>query len=218
MTDGIAGRTAAAGVAAVAWIGLAVQCLALYNQNSSVLLTLWIVLGFFTITTNVFVAAVFSGIAADRTALRSDGMAGGAMLSIVLVGVIYALLLHGLTELSGGSAVANVLLHMVTPVIVPLFWIFFARKGGLTWRHPLLWAIYPLVYLAYALARGAATGKYAYPFLNVNKLGWVQTALNAAVIAVGFMLCGFAVVWVDRRIGSRRLRNVLLRHSPVAKG
>lgn len=202
MKVGFAGRIAAAGVAAIAWIGLAVQCFAVYDQNSSVLLTLWIVLGFFTITTNILVAVVFTGVAANRTLLCSDGMLGGTLLSIVLVGVIYTLLLHGSTELSGGSAVANVLLHMVTPVIVPLFWIFFARKGGLTWRHPLLWAIYPLVYLAYALARGAATGKYAYPFINVNQLGWGQTALNAAVIAVGFMLCGFAVVWVDRRLGA----------------
>jgi hypothetical protein len=203
MNVGFAARIAAACFAAIAWIGLAVQCFAVYDQNSSVLLTLWIVLGFFTITTNILVALVFTGVAANRTMLRLDGMLGGTLLSIVLVGVIYTLLLHGSTELSGGSAVANVLLHMVTPVIVPFFWIFFAPKGGLTWRHPLLWAIYPLVYLVYALVRGAATGKYAYPFINVNQLGWGQTALNAAVIAVGFMLCGFAVVWVDRRVGSR---------------
>jgi hypothetical protein len=196
-------RIAAASIAVVAWFGLVVQCAALYNENSSFLLTLWIVLGFFTITTNLLVAAVFTAIAADRTGLRSDGIVGGTMLSILLVGVIYTLLLHGLTELSGGSAVANVLLHMVTPAAVPLFWLFLAHKGGLTWRHPLLWAIYPLAYSAYALVRGAATGNYAYPFMNANQIGWGQTAVNATVIAVCFMLCGFAVVWIDRRLASR---------------
>lgn len=198
MRTGSAGRIAAAGIAAVAWIGLIVQCLVVYREGETVLLTLWIVLGFFTITTNVLVAFVFSGIAAGSAAAGREGVVGGTMLSILLVGVIYALLLHGSAELSGGSAVANVLLHMVTPVLVPAFWICFGRKGGLTWRHPLLWAIYPLVYLVYALARGAATGSYAYPFLNVLRIGWEQTGLNAAGIAIGFLLSGFAVLGIDR--------------------
>ncbi len=121
------------------------------------------------------------------------------MLAILLVGAIYALLLHGTSELSGGSAVANVLLHMVTPILVPLFWVLFTPKGELTWRHPLLWAIYPLAYLVYAFVRGGATNRYPYPFINVLRLGWPQTALNSIVIAVAFLLSGFAIVWIDHR-------------------
>lgn len=181
----------------IAWAGLAVQFIVSYRQNASALLTLWIVFAYFTVTTNLLVASVFTGIAADRTAFRSGRLVGGMMLFILLVGVIYVLLLHGTSELSGGSAVANVLLHMVTPILVPLFWITFTPKGGLTWRDPLLWAIYPLGYLVYALARGSATGSYAYPFMNVLRLGWRQTALNSALIAVAFLLSGFAVLWID---------------------
>jgi hypothetical protein len=198
-----AARIAAASIAAIAWIGLIVQFFAVYQENSSTPLTLWILFAFFTITTNLLVAAVFTAIAAGRTALRSDGIVAGTMLSILLVGVIYALLLHGRGELSGHSAVANALLHMVTPIGVPLFWIAFTPKGNLTRRHPLLWAIYPLAYLAYALVRGAATSNYAYPFLNVPTLGWAQTAINALCIAIAFMLSGYAIVWIDNRIGSR---------------
>jgi hypothetical protein len=199
MKMGITNRIAAASVAVMAWTGLAVQCFVLFRQNSSLLLTLWIVFGFFTITTNLLVAVVFLGIALDWSGFRSGSMVAGTMLSILLVGIVYALLLHGLNELSGGSAVANVLLHMVTPVVVSLYWLLFTRKGSLGWKHPLLWAIYPLAYLAYALVRGAATGKYPYPFLDVPVLGWQRTALNAACIAVGFLLAGFAIVWLDRR-------------------
>ncbi len=204
MKIGVSGRIAASCIAVIALTGLAVQCIAVYRENSSILLTLWIVFAFFTITTNLLVAVVFTSIASARSGLRADWVVAGTMLAILLVGVIYALLLHGTTELSGGSAVANVLLHMATPVLVPLFWIAFYPKGSLAWRHVLLWAIYPLAYLGYALARGAATGRYAYPFLNVSVLGWQQTALNAVVIAAGFMLCGCAVVWIDRRAGLSR--------------
>jgi hypothetical protein len=193
---------AAAAIAAIAWIGLIVQFIAVYADNSSTPLTLWILFAYFTITTNLLVAAVFTAIAANRTTSGSDWIVAGTMLSILLVGVIYALLLHGRAELSGHSALANVLLHMVTPIIVPLFWILFADKGNLTWRHPILWAIYPLAYLAYALVRGAATGIYAYPFMDVLTLGWAQTAINAVCIAAAFMLSGYAVVWIDNRIGS----------------
>jgi hypothetical protein len=110
--------------------------------------------------------------------------------------------LWGALELSGGSALVDKLLHVATPALVPIFWIFFVRKGWLAWRHPLLWAIYPLLYLAYEILRGAATGKYAYPFLDVLRLGWQRTALNAFLIAVGFMVAGFALVWIDHLIGS----------------
>jgi hypothetical protein len=195
-------RIAAACIAAVASIGLAVQCIVLYHQNASVLLTLWILLAFFTILTNLLVAFVFTCIAADRGP-RSNGSVAGTMLSIVLVGVIYTFLLHGLIELSGGSVVANAILHWIVPTLVPLFWIVFTPKGTLTWRHPLLWAIYPLAYLAYALVRGSITGKFAYPFLNVDVLGWQHTALNATAIAVAFMLCGHAIVWIDHRMAPR---------------
>ena len=202
MSDGIAGRIFAACIATVAWIGLIVQFAELYRVHSAVM-SLWMMFAFFTITTNVLVAVVFSCIALDRSMLRADWIVAGTTLSILLVGVVNALLLWGLLELSGGSLLVDRLLHVVTPACALLFWIFFARKGGLAWRDPLLWAIYPLAYFAYAIARGVTTGKYAYPFLNVLTLGWSRTALNAFYIAVAFMMCGFAMVWIDRRMGSR---------------
>jgi hypothetical protein len=53
--------------------------------------------------------------------------------------------------------------------------------------------------------RGGATGRYAYPFLNVVTLGWAQTAVNAVCIAVGFLLAGLTVVWIDHRADSRAI-------------
>ena len=204
MSVGVAERIFAACIAAAAWIGLIVQFADLHRANSAVT-SLWIMFGFFTILTNVIVGVVFSSIAIGRGVLRSDWIVAGTMLSILLVGVVNALLLWGQLELSGGSALVDKLLHVVTPACALLFWIFFARKGRLAWRDPLLWAIYPLAYLVYGIARGATTGKYAYPFLNVLTLGWLRTALNALFIAVAFMVCGYAIVWIDRRIGSRAL-------------
>jgi hypothetical protein len=202
MSVGTSGRIFAASIATAAWIGLIVQFADLHRTNSAVI-SLWSMFAYFTIITNVLVAVVFSCVALDRTVLRSAWIIAGTMLSILLVGVVNALLLWGALELSGGSVLVDRLLHVVTPVCVLLFWIFFANKGGLTWRDPLLWAIYPLVYLVYGIGRGLATSKYAYPFLNVLTLGWSRTAVNALFIAGAFMACGYAIVWIDRRAGSR---------------
>ena len=203
MRSGTVARCAAGFIAAVAWLGLTIQCGSTFQGNHSVSLTLWIVFAYFTILTNLLVAVVFTALAVERTRLRASWIVAGTMLSILLVGIIYALLLHGTMELSGGSAVANVLNHMATPVLVPLFWIIFTRKGELRWSHPLVWAIYPLAYLAYSLIRGGQTGKYPYPFLDPGLVGWRQTMLSNLAIAVAFLICSYTLVALDHRLGRR---------------
>ncbi len=194
-------RVAAAGVAAIAWTGLAIQ-LALLCRAHSLPAALGIMFAFFTITTNTLVALVFSALALQLVApFRSPFVVAGTTLSIVLVGIIAALLLRGLLELSGGSVLVDRLLHVATPLAVPLFWMAFTPKGTLRQRDPLLWAIYPLAYLLFALVRGARTGQYPYPFLNVTHLGPAQVALNAVGIAACFLLTGYGVVWLDHRLG-----------------
>ena len=204
-TPGTFARVAAGCIALAAWTGLIIQCAAVYRQYGSVSLMLWIVFAYFTITTNLLVAAVFTAIAMAKTSLRKGWVVGGTVLSIVLVGVVYGLLLHGTAELSGGSAIANVLLHMVTPVLVLAYWIFLAPKGTLDYMHAMLWAIYPLAYVTYALLRARSTGQYAYPFLNAPLFGWGQVVINTLVIALGFIMASLATVWIDHRLQARNV-------------
>jgi hypothetical protein len=196
-------RTAAALLAVITWAGLAVQFHATFALQGSVGSTLTVLLWYFTITTNLLVAVVFTGIAIGREWFARPSLLGATTLYILLVGVTYGLLLHGIQELSGGSAIANVLLHMVTPILVPLFWLIFTPKGKLNLRAPLLWAIYPLAYLFYALLRGEFTGRYPYPFLNVNEIGWNRTMLHAFLIAAAFLAASWLFVWFDSFLARR---------------
>jgi hypothetical protein len=109
-------------------------------------------------------------------------------------------LLSGQRELSRGSLLADVLLHRITPVLVPLFWLWLVPKGKLTRRDPFYWALYPLGYFVYALARGAIDGNYAYPFMDPDVLGWPRTVFNVLIIAAGFFAAGAGFLWVDRRM------------------
>ena len=197
-------NAAAALVAIVCWAGLAIQFAATYGAHHDVIGTLWILARFFTILTNLLVALTMTWVAIGRKV--SPEVLGGLTLAIILVGVVYMTLLRGLLHLSGAALLADTLLHKVSPVLMALWWLFFAPRAKLRWNAPMLWAVYPLAYLVYALARGQMDGRYPYPFIDVGKLGWLQTALNVGGIALGFILAGFALVWIDswRPLGSSR--------------
>jgi len=192
-----AARTAAGFISLIAWTGLVIQLRATFGQTGSVFQSLWTILLYFTVLTNFLVAIVMAGIALGIRAFRSATLLGGSTLAIILVGVTYSLLLHGLLHLSGGAKLANIIMHYVVPVLVPLYWLVFSPKGELKRRDPLLWSIFPLAYLPYALVRGAIEKKYPYPFIDVAKLGWPDTLLNATAIAIGFLVAAFAMLALD---------------------
>lgn len=194
-------RVAAAIVAAVALTGLVIQLDASIALTGHLDAAIWGMLRYFTVLTNILVATVFTLTAAGRRV--GPFVLGGTVLAIMLFGVIYMTLLVGLLELSGGALLADFLLHKATPVLALLWWLGFAEKGQLRWRDPLGWAIYPLAYLPYALLRGRLEGLYAYPFINVAKLGGNTVLFNAIAIAVGFLLAGWALVAIDRTLAPK---------------
>lgn len=199
-------RLAALIVTAIAFAGLAIQFMATSAEpatHGSAGMAAWIMLRYFTIWTNLIVALLFAALAIGHRRAQSPLLLGGATLSILLVGIIYGLLLRGLLHLSGGALLADTLLHRVVPILVPLWWLIFAPKGQLDWLAPWLWALFPSIYLPYALLRGMAEGRYAYPFIDPIKLGWSGVAFSAAMIALGFIAAGHGLVWMDRRLGRR---------------
>ena len=199
-------RIAAALIALVCWVALAVQFRATLGQTGTVAETLWILLRFFTVLTNLLVAIAMTGIAFGLPRSDSPRLLGFVTLAIALVGVVYMTLLRGMLELSGGALLADTLLHKVVPILVPAYWLLWGPKGGLGRRDPLIWCVYPLGYFVYALVRGSIEGRYAYPFIDLAALGAGRVALNAMLIAAAFLVAGFAFVWLDGTLARRRAR------------
>jgi hypothetical protein len=189
-------KIAAALVAIICWAGLAIQFAATYSAQHDLVTTVWILLRFFTIITNLLVAAAMTSIATGGKV--SPNILGGLTLAIVLVGIVYATLLEGTVHLRGPAILADTLLHKVSPVAMTLWWLVFSPRRKLAWNAPLGWAIYPVGYFAYALVRGHYEHIFPYPFIDVGKLGWTQTLLNAVGIAMAFLLAGLLLVWIDR--------------------
>jgi hypothetical protein len=196
-----AARLFAGLIALLAVAGIVLFLEADIEKSGSLGQSVWVLVRFFTILTNVLVAVVF-GLIAFGIHIQPRFVAG-TVLAIVLVGVVYELLLRGLVDLTAGSAIANVLLHRATPIAAPIFWLLFTPKGTLRYADPPLWAAFPFAYLVYALIRGGFEGVYAYPFIDLGKLGATQVAINAIVISIGFFAVGAALVWLDRRLGRR---------------
>ncbi|MGI9037969.1 MAG: Pr6Pr family membrane protein [Gemmatimonadota bacterium] len=77
-------------------------------------------------------------------------------------------------------------------------WWLFAPKGELRWRAVGAWLAYPLGFFAYSLIRGELTGLYAYPFIDVDVLGYGRVLVNAVAVLAGFALICLVLVGVGR--------------------
>lgn len=198
-----AGRAAAAFIALVAWSALALQLwlsvtLVLRN-GGSVAGGVFVFVSYFTILTNLLLAAVLTALALGRAVGAS--LIGAVTLFIVIVGIVYALLLRATWNPQGWQKVADMALHDVTPLLAVAFWLGFVPKGRLAWRDAVLWLGFPLGYFIFALARGAGSGWWAYPFLNADALGYQGVLINAAILTLAFLGLGLALVAVDRGLG-----------------
>jgi hypothetical protein len=186
------------------WFALALQLYLMLAQSpaGAMLGTVVTFFSFFTILTNLLVALVFTAAAFRRPWgqwFNRPSVQAGTAVYIAIVGVVYQLLLRRLWNPQGAQWLADVLLHSIIPVGYVLYWLLLAPRTGLRWKDAFAWLRYPAVYLVYILARGAATGLYPYPFIDVKVLGYGGVLLWASLFLLVFLGTGFAAVAVGRQ-------------------
>ncbi len=195
MKRALAGLTAIAGCAA-----LALQLALTLSNTPSVGAGLWLYLGFFTILTNLLVAAMASALATGRTRFLTGTRTRMALTAaIVMVGAAYWLLLAGTWKPQGWQLVADVMLHTTQPLFAIATW-WAWRDGHLNWSDVPSAAIWPAAYAVYALGRGAADGWYAYWFLDPTTMGWGGIALSVAGLSALVMTIAAVLVWADGKM------------------
>ena len=198
-------KSVAAVAAIVGWTGLVVQ-LVLIIGNLGPVLGLWRFVGFFTILANIGAAAIATAIAFGGEA-RLAGSTSRLMglTSIVTVGIVYSLLLRSMWKPQGWQKVADMILHDVTPVLFLILWAIMPH-GALRWSD-LKWALLPpALYLAYALARGAADGWYAYWFLDPSKQSPGELALGIIGVLAVFASVAAVAILADSAVGGASVR------------
>ncbi|MCR8547864.1 Pr6Pr family membrane protein [Salipiger sp. P9] len=157
--------------------------------------TLWRLARYFTILTNALVAGTFLWMALGNR-MAAAAWLGGLALWIGIVGVVYHLLLA--KPLTGLDALADLGLHTVTPVLTVLFWVFAAPKHGLRFKTALVWMLWPLAYVGYALLRGQIEGIYPYFFVDPTQIGWAGVLRWSGILCVGFVSAGGVQVGIAR--------------------
>jgi hypothetical protein len=159
---------------------------------------------FLTIWFNLMIAGTTAVLAIDPThdgrvwrALRLDAVVIG-----VVGGVVHWFLLRPILDLHGANYVADKLLHIATPSLTLIGWLLFGPRGRIEVRDLFAFLVAPLVWLAYTLIRGAITGWYPYPFIDVGKHGYAVVGLVCLTITSTMITLAIAGMWLDRRLAS----------------
>jgi hypothetical protein len=171
---------------------------------------------YFTNLSNLLAAVVFLAgglqLFGRRTPSASfDIVRGTAVVCMAVVGIVFSVLLRD-EDLGSLLPWVNAVVHFVMPVAVVADWFFQPPATKLWMRHVGYWLIFPLLYLAYSIARGALGSFYAYPFFDPAKSGgYGGVALYCAGILFLFLLLSWlAVASANRLRGSDHVSAVHL--------
>jgi hypothetical protein len=202
-------KTFAAVAAAIGWIALILQLyLIIVNRTASISETLLRYFGFFTILTNILVAASLTmvylkGISENGHFLTRPKTLTATAVYITIVGLVYNVILRFQWAPEGLAKIADELLHSLMPVLFIFFWIKFVPKQNIQWKNILPWLIYPLLYLIYSLVRGSFAQWYPYPFVDVTALGYSKVFVNSAMVTAAFLVVAVLFVGVAKVMSKR---------------
>ena len=157
----------------------------------------------FTYQANVLAAAYYLWSLAWPRADARVGIRGAVVLYVLIAGVIWNLFL---TEHSMGYTPANLLLHIVVPVLALTDWLLVGRdQAQVRWWQPVVWLLYPTAYLALALLVLNHVGRRApYYFLDPGSIGTSSVVVNICVLACGALSLGYALLVINRAVATVR--------------
>lgn len=164
----------------------------------------------FTYQVNVLAAAFYTWSLVSARPDRRPGLRGAVVLYVVVAGLVWNVFLTGQ---SMGYTPANILLHVVMPVLALTDWLLVGRgQGDVRWWQPIVWLAYPFAYLGLALAVLNEAGRRApYYFLDPGSVGTAAVIGNIGLLAAGFVCLGY-VIWGLGRVA------VAARHAVAAPG
>jgi hypothetical protein len=198
--------------ALLAWLAVILQlALMIRNRTTSTAEALARFFTYFTILTNILAALCFTLI------LGKPSSSGGKFFArprtqtaiaiyILMVGIVYNTILRSLWHPQGYQRIADELLHVVNPAFFLLYWLFFVRKSAaaIPWTSLALWLLYPLGYLILILLRGALSGWYPYPFMDVVQLGFGTVLIHSAGMLAAFLLLSVLFLGLAKATGSKK--------------
>ena len=192
--------------ASIAWFGVLTQFyLIILNRVVSIPETILRFFAYFTINTNILVALCFTFISLGsktRTGrfFSRPSTVTAITVYIIIVGIVYNTILRSLWQPQGLQMIVDEILHSVTPVLFILFWVIFTPTEQLKWKSAFSWLIYPLVYIFYALIVGAVTKFYPYPFVDVDRHGYIKALSNTGLVLFAIFLLSLIMIATGKAV------------------
>lgn len=159
---------------------------------------------YFTIETNILVVITLL-LSAVAVAMgknnKLDVLRSAVTVYILIVGIGFSLLLAGIEGLTL-TAVPwdNVVLHYIMPAVMLVDFLIDRPKHKVLFKKSLIWLLFPIIYIAYSLIRGALVGWYPYPFLNPDPNGYGAVAFTV----LGLLVLSFVLIWGVTKLSGRR--------------
>ena len=147
---------------------------------------------YFTLWSNTLVAIVMLMLFAqpDRDSFWFRVFRLDSVLMISVTGIIYNVVLASTADNRGLQVWTNFFLHILTPIVTFVVWLIAGPRGWISWRIIGASLILPIVWLVFALIRGAIIGAYPYGFVDVAAYGYGTVLTNVAGIVVfAIVLC-----------------------------
>lgn len=147
----------------------------------------------FTYQANLLAAAFYACTLVSSRADARAGLRGAVVVYVLVAGVIWNLFL---TDVSMGYTPANILLHVLVPVLAVAEWLLIAgAQGSISWWQPLSWLLYPAAYIGFALLVLSSTGRRVpYYFLDPGAVGHWGVLTNMGLLALVFVGFGYVLM------------------------
>ncbi len=160
-------------------------------------------LSYFTILTNLLVTIYFSSIVLFRkkqAIFHKPGTLTALAAFMTFVGLAYHILLRNLWNPTGLTMVLDETHHTLVPLATILFWYLYENKRVISFNKIRIWALYPVLYLTWALVRGEISSFYPYYFLDINNLGLQQVIINAIALLVIIVLFLLLYLFIGKKM------------------
>lgn len=171
-------------------------------------------LSYFTTQSNIlcliiFIIFIVLEIAGQKKTKAYYVVKGGGTMAIFITALLYNCgMAFGGFKLGDEPVeiIRTVFLHMISPTLVILDYFLYEEKGKLKKSYPLLWVPFTAYYLIYAYVyanfgerfRGqAASGKFAYFFLDYEKFGYFKVFLWLMLLLIVFLAVAYGIVLYD---------------------
>lgn len=126
---------------------------------------------------------------------------GAITLCIAVTGILFVVL-PGPSHVS----IASGILHYICPVMVFIDYLIFDKKGCYKVLDPVFWLGIPVIYILFALVRGAFGGEigntgsnYPYPFLDPTPTGaGGEMFMYIGIMLIAFLLLGYIILLIDK--------------------